>query len=366
MEIDEKLYWFGFSLFNGIGPKRFALLKNYFGSAQKAWQASLPELLKVGLNPQLAQSFVEFRQKTNLDSSFLRLREKKIECQTIDDKNYPENLKKIDNPPFILYKKGEIKTQDSLAIAVVGTRKMSSYGKQVTEKLVSELVGYGLTIVSGLARGVDTIAHQTAVNCKGRTIGVLACGLDLIYPPENKILAEKIINGYGSVISEFPPGCQAVPGNFPARNRIIAGLSLGTLVIEGEVGSGSLITARHAVEQGREVFAVPGPITSSNSAGPALLIKQGAKLVENVQDILEELNIDNRTKNIVHSAKEIRAENPEEEIIFNILINEEKHIDQIIRESKMDIGKVTSLLTMMEIKGMIKNLGNMIYVINNR
>lgn len=362
MIIDEKLYWFGFSLFNGIGPKRFALLKNYFGSAQKAWQAPLNQLLQVGLNSQLAKNLVEFRNKTDLASSFLRLREKKIECQTVDDKNYSENLRKIDSPPFIIYKKGEIKKQDSLAIAVVGTRRMSSYGRQVTEKLVRELVSYGLTIVSGLARGIDTVAHQTALSCKGRTIGVLGCGLDIIYPPENKFLAEKIINGYGAVISEFPPGCQAVPGNFPARNRIIAGLSLGTLVIEGEVNSGSLITARHAAEQGREVFAVPGPITAGNSAGPALLIKQGAKLVENVQDILEELNI--ATYNKQQKAKEILPENKEEEIIFNILNNEEKHIDQIIRESKMNIGQVTGLLTMMEIKGMIKNLGNMIYVIN--
>ncbi|MCX6724559.1 MAG: DNA-processing protein DprA, partial [Candidatus Shapirobacteria bacterium] len=271
MEINEKKYWIGFSAFNGIGPKRFALLRNYFGSARSAWEARLKELLAIGLEQKLVENFVKFRQDFDLNSYFLRLRENKIECQTLVDKNYPENLKKIDNPPYVLFVKGKIKPQDELALAVVGTRKMTAYGREVTESLTQQLVNFGLTIVSGLARGVDTTAHQTVLQNGGRTIAVLACGLDIIYPPENKKLAEEIANGHGVLVSEFPPGHQAVPGNFPARNRIISGLSLGTLVIEGAQDSGALITARHAADQGREVFAVPGPITSQNSAGPLLL-----------------------------------------------------------------------------------------------
>ncbi len=366
MKEDEKKYWLGFSYFAGIGPKRFALLRNYFGSAKKAWEASSQDLLKIGLEEKLVENFLKFRENFNLDSSFLRLREKKIECQTLVDKNYPENLKKIDNPPYVIFVKGEIKTQDELALAVVGTRRMTVYGREVTENLTQQLVASGLTIVSGLARGVDTVAHQTALQNKGRTIAVLACGLDLIYPPENDKLAQQIVNGHGALVSEFPPGCQAVPGNFPARNRLISGLSLGTLVIEGAQDSGSLITARHAVSQGREVFAVPGPITSQNSAGPLWLIKEGAKLVERVEDILEELNIDVKMKNkaCLSADRKIRPENPEEEKILMIIKEEPKQIDEIVRETGMNVGQVMSLMTMMEMKGMVKNLGGMVYGIN--
>lgn len=227
---------------------------------------------------------------TNYSSSFLRLCENKLECQTLADKNYPENLKKIDNPPLSLFIKGAIKAADKKALAVVGSRRMSGYGEKVTQKLVTDLVREKITIVSGLARGIDTIAHQTALKMGGRTIAVLGSGLEKIYPPENKNLAEEIIKGHGAVVSEFPPEQPPAVLNFPARNRLIAGLSLGVLVIEGAARSGSLITARWAAEQGKEVFAVPGPIDAVNSQAPLFLIKQGAKAVATVEDILEELN----------------------------------------------------------------------------
>jgi len=287
----DKLYWLAFSFLNGLGPKRFSLLKDYFGSAQKVWEASSNQLLAIGLNPQLVKNLIELRSKVNLNSCFLRMREKNIECQISEDKNYPENLKKIDSPPFILFSKGAMKSQDSLAIAIVGSRMITDYGRMVTKKLVRGLVAKKITIVSGLARGIDTVAHETALANNGRTIAVLGHGLDLIYPPENKNLATRISSGCGVLVSEYPLGCQPIASNFPARNRIISGLSLGVLVIEANIHSGSLITAKQALDQGREVFAVPGPINSSNSSGTAFLIKQGAKLVENVNDILEELNI---------------------------------------------------------------------------
>jgi DNA processing protein len=359
---DERLYWLAFSAFNGIGPKRFALLKNYYGCAKKAWEASQKELQAIGLDPKLVANFLKFRKDSDLSSYYLRLCEKKIECYFLDGENYPENLKKIDNPPFVLYVKGVIKPQDELSVAVVGTRKMSGYGGQVTESLVADLVANGLTIVSGLARGIDSAAHRSALSAGGRTIGVLACGLDIVYPPENEKLVEEICFGHGAVVSEFPLGMEAVPGNFPARNRLISGLSLGTVVIEGAEDSGALITARHAADQGREVFAVPGPITSRNSAGPASLIKMGAKLVWDVNDILDELGVKVRHKKL--EAKQILPESPEEETLLLLLKDEGKHLDQLVRESGFDTAKVASIMSLMEIKGKVRNLGNMVYGIN--
>lgn len=359
---EERLYWLGFSAFNGVGPKRFALLKNYFGSAKKAWQVREKELFAVGLGPKLTADFLEFRENFNLDSYSLRLREKKIECYFLDEGNYPESLKKIDNPPFVLYKRGEIEPRDAIAIAVVGTRRMTGYGGQVTESLVAELVAAGVTVISGLARGIDSVAHQTALASGGRTVGVLACGLDMVYPPENQGLVRAIVADRGAVVSEYPLGMQAVPGNFPARNRIIAGLALGTVVVEGDQRSGALITARHAAEQGREVFAVPGQITSRNSAGPAALIKMGAKLVWQVEDILEELKI--KTRKEKQEAKEVLPENPEEEMILSLVQDEAKHLDQIARDSGFDAARVASLMSLMEIKGKVRNLGGMRYIIN--
>lgn len=359
---EEKLYWLAFSVFEGVGPKRFALLKNYFGTAKKAWKAKRSQLLEIGLGPKLTESLVQFRKTLNPYSYFLRLREKKIMPLFIEDKNYPSHLKKIESPPFVLYVEGEVRPEDDLSIAVVGTRMMTGYGGQVTASLVTELVAAGLTIVSGLARGVDTAAHRAAVKAGGRTIGVLGCGLDQCYPPENIHLATEIANGYGAIVSEFPLGMKPTPRNFPARNRIIAGLSLGTVVIEGAQKSGALITARHTAEQGREVFAVPGPITSRFSAAPANLIKMGAKLVFDTNDILEELKLDAKRSTL--DAKEVLPESPEEEVLLSLIKNEAKHLDQIAREADFDIAKATSIISLMEIKGKVRNLGSMTYIIN--
>lgn len=364
IEMDqEHLYWLGFSLLEGIGPKRFALLRDYFGSAKKAWQAPKPEFLALGLGPKLSERLVKARKKFNLNSVNLRLRENKVQPLFLDQKNYPENLKKIEGPPFVLYVKGEIDPEDNLALAVVGSRLMTGYGGQVTARLVTDLVGVGLTIVSGLARGVDTMAHRTALKAGGRTIGVLACGLDRCYPPENHWLVKEIVKGHGAVVSEYPLGVAPSARNFPARNRLIAGLSLGALVVEGSRKSGTLITARHAAEQGREVFAVPGPVTSRFSAGPAWLIKTGAKLVFDTHDILEELGIEGQGSQA--GTKIPRSESAEEEILLSLLKDETKHIDELVRTSGLNTGKVASLLTLMEIKGKVKNLGGMNYTINN-
>jgi len=363
MTKDEKLYWVGFSAFPGIGPKRFALLRKNFGSVRKAWRAKREDLLKLGFSEKLVSDFDKFREEFNLSSYYLRLIKQKIEVINIEDKDYPENLRNINGAPFLLYLMGKILAKDSLSIGVVGTRKMTAYGKEVTERLVADLVASGLTIISGLAYGVDSVAHQTALEVGGRTIGVWAGGLDSVEPGFRKNIVEKILKtGRGAVISEFPLDFNPSRGTFPARNRLISGLSLGVLVTEAAEDSGSLITAAHAVKQGRKVFAVPGPITSALTAGTAKLLKSGAKLVYSVKDILEELNIAHSAKCIV--AKEILPEDKNEAIILDLLKNEEKHIDELVRQSGFDTAKVTSIISMMEIKGKIKNLGGMVYCLN--
>lgn len=356
----DKPYWVAFNNFEGIGPQRFKLLINYFGSAQKAWRASRENFLKIGLGEKLVADFCNFRREFNPEDYFQTLSLEKISVLILAEKDYPELLRQIPLAPAVLYFKGKMTSED-LALAVVGTRKITSYGRQVTEILTQNLVAEGLTIVSGLARGVDSLAHKTAIEAGGRTIAVLGSGVDVIYPPENKKLSEEIIKNGGAVISEFPMETPPVPGNFPARNRIISGLSLGVLVTEAAEDSGSLITTSWAADQGREVFAVPGPITSPMSVGTAELIKKGAKLVYNVKDILEELNLKQKTQNL--RAREIIGEGEEEVVILQILGRESLHIDEIVQLSKMETGKVNSIITLMEMKGKLKNLGGMVYAV---
>ena len=361
--MDEKKYWLGFSVFNGIGPKRFKLLYDYFGSAKKIWQAKREALLATGLQIKIVNDLIRFRQQFNPDFYSKWLLKKEIKFLTLADSNYPKNLKQIDDSPFLLYYKGEIKKSDDLAIGVVGTRRPTIYGKEVTENLVADLTTCGLTIISGMARGVDSIAHRTAMQYGGRTIAVFACGVDVIYPPENKKLSEEIIKN-GAIVSEFPVGIKPSLGSFPYRNRIVSGLSLGVLVTEGAERSGSLITARKAGEQGREVFAVPGPITSRMSAATSKLLKDGAKLVRNVGDILEELNVKvKRKKHLRGVAKRLLVGGltKQEQLLLEVLKDGALHIDEIVRRTKMKTGQVCSLMTMMEIKGQVKNLGGMTY-----
>jgi len=288
---EEKKAWVAFSVFQGIGPIRFKLLLDYFGSAQKAFKASEKSLREIGLGEKLVKIFLSFRKNFDGNSYFLRLERLGIIVLLAEEETYPKLLKEIEDRPPVLYVK--VKQMDRIfqekAIAVVGTRKVTDYGRQVTETITQGLVRAGLVVVSGLARGVDKIAHETTINNGGKTMAVLGGGLDLIYPPEHQDLAKRIVESGGAIVSEFPLGTPAVAGNFPARNRIISGLSLGVVVTEAAQKSGSLITASKAAEQGREVFAVPGPITSPLSAGTTELIKKGAKPVTKIDDILEEL-----------------------------------------------------------------------------
>lgn len=289
--------------------------------------------------------------------------EQKVKKISIKDDNYPTLLKKIKNPPAILYYLGEIKSEEN-CFAIVGTRRYSSYGKQVALEFSGDLSESGLTIVSGLAPGIDTFSHQAAVERKKRTIAVLGTGLDekSIYPKSNLGLAERIIKNGGCLISEYPPETRGTKFTFPQRNRIISGLSLGTLVIEAKAKSGALITADYAFSQKRKMFAVPGQIYSSNSKGPNLLIKKGAKLVDNINDILQELNLPLQSK----ETEFIQSENKEENLILDVLKEEALEIEKIIEKTKLPAAAAASTISILEIKGRIKNLGNNIYAISNR
>ncbi|MBI2039817.1 DNA-protecting protein DprA [Candidatus Microgenomates bacterium] len=341
---------------DGLGPIRLKAIIDYFKDPKLAWEVNPRELLEIGIPKNTTELLVETRKKLEPESYAGLIQRSGIKWMTIYDEEYPKLLKQIYDPPIVLYYKGEVLPEDEKAIAVVGTRKMTGYGKVVTEQFVKELIGAGLTIVSGLARGVDTKSHQKALEEGGRTIAVLGGGLNKIFPPENSQLAERIISSQGALISEFPPDYPSMPGNFPSRNRIISGLSLAVLVTEAAEDSGSLITARLALEQGRDVFAVPGPVTSSLSKGPIDLIKEGARAVFEPTEVLDELGI-----NQVQSAKfRVQTEeelSEEEKKVLEALKNETRHIDEIGRMLNFSSAKISAILLKMEIAGVIISMG---------
>jgi DNA processing protein len=274
--------------------------------------------------------------------------------------DYPERLREVDDAPPVLYTLGEFLTSDSWAIAVVGTRRATHYGREVTARLASELAEAGITIISGLARGVDTEAHKVALEGGGRTVAVLGSGVDVLYPPENRGLVRRIVDeGRGAVVSEFPLGTKPDAINFPGRNRIISGLSLGVLVVEAGERSGALITVTFALNQGRDVFAVPGPITSRMSDGPNNLLKQGAKCVTSARDILEELHMDMVTEHV--EAVRSLPSDPTERMLLEYLQESTQHIDELTNRSGLPASTVSAILTMMELKGMVRHLGGMQY-----
>jgi DNA processing protein len=338
----------------GLGPARIKKLFDYFGSFENIWNGKISEFSQFKFPEKLISNLKTAKSSVDPGEYFAKLQKSCIKIITIFDENYPALLREIHGAPMIIYYKGVIDEEVlGRCFGVVGTRKPTSYGRVVTEKLTRELVEAGLTIVSGLARGVDTIAHTVTVESRGKTLAVLGGGLNQIFPSENLRLAEKICDGFGAILTEFPPSYPHLAGNFPARNRIIAGLSKGVLVTEAAEDSGSLITARLAIEQGREVFAVPGPITSSMSEGTSVLLKDGAKLVSSVKDILEELGM--KSASIVKIADlNLTAA---EKGILELIKDESRHVDEIARELKKKVSDVSSVLLKLEILGIVKNLG---------
>jgi DNA processing protein len=352
----DKEYLVLLSTFPSFGPVRLKLLLTYFETPQKVWNASEKDLKEVGIKDELREKFIGHRAKFNSEDYFKKLNKLKIKTITLNDQEYPENLKEISDAPYVLYIKGELDKKDNLSIGVVGSRKMSSYGKDVCEMLVHELVKYNITIISGFARGIDTTAHKGALKNKGRTIAVMAGGLDQIYPPENNHLVNDVVEN-GALISEYPLGYPYLPASFPHRNRIISGLSKGVLIVEATKKSGTIWTATHAVAQNRPVFAVPGNITSLGSEAPNYLIQEGAKMVLSIDDIITELGVDGKPvlQNTLFPTDETETK------LIEILAIEPLHLDEVGRISTMSIAEVSGKLTLMEMKGLVKHLGNGIY-----
>lgn len=336
----------------GFGSARLAKLLTFFGDPQLAWGAKTKDLLGIGI-PEKTISLLEGQRERMDPLEYLEWIQKGgIKYLIISDNNYPQKLKEIYDPPLIIYYKGEFSPNDTRAIAVVGTRKVTPYGRDVTRMLARDIVLAGFTIVSGLARGVDFWAHKSALDAGGRTIAVLGGGLNRLFPAEHKALADEIAGGAGVVLSEFPPDYAPHPGNFPARNRIISGLSRAVLVTEAAEDSGSLITARIAAEQGRDVFAVPGPVTSSLSKGTAKLIQEGAKLVVDAKDILEEFGMDSLPRQQLPEVSGFEGK------VLDCFQEGIRHIDEVCRMLKESSAKVSAALIKMEISGLVQNCGS--------
>ncbi len=366
--MDELRHWLELSLVPGVGPKTFLKLLDSFGSPKNALKASRPALEnEAGISAAVAEE-IGRDHKAEIDKSLKLIDEHRVALLTLRDPAYPELLKRINDPPPLLYVKGAIEQADRNAISVVGSRRATHYGKTVAGKLAGDLARIGITVISGLAYGIDAAAHKGALAAGGRTLAVLGCGVDVVYPKANSKIFEQIPRS-GALISEFPMGCQPDPGHFPVRNRIVSGLALGTLVIEAPRKSGALITARLAMEQNREVFAVPGNIFSPYGEGCHRLIKDGAKLVENVYDIIGE--VESGLENL-KVADSVRVADPaadasgggpveakmsaDERKVFSFLSAVPAHIDDIIEECDLVASRAAGALVTLELKGLIQQL----------
>jgi DNA processing protein len=356
----QKQYWVALSRVSGIGPARVRLLLSRFGDVESAWNATLGDLIGAGLEGRAAEALVTARKMVDPAREWDRLKAAGVTALTWEDSDYPSRLREVDSAPPVLYVLGELTPADDWAVGVVGTRKVTTYGRGATEQIVGEIASAGITVVSGLARGVDTVAHSAALDAGGRTIAIMGSGVDVIYPPENRSLVRRIVEeGRGAVVSEQPLGADPDAPNFPARNRIISGMSHGVLVVEAGAKSGALITVRFALEQGRDVFAVPGPITSRMSDGPNGLLKRGAKCVTGGADILEELGM-GMVQEHVAAVKALPAD-PTERMLLDLLGDAPLHIDELTNGSGLPASTVSAVLTMMELKGMVRHLGGMQY-----
>lgn len=353
-------YWVGFNLIPGIGPAKLKRLLDAFGDLELAWRCSSAELARAGMDAKAVESIVYHRQKIDLTRQMEHIDRLGVDLLTWQDSRYPERLRHIYASPPLLYVRGSLTPEDDWSVSVVGTRRASVYGRQCTEQIVAELARSRVTIVSGMARGIDSYAHKTCLQAGGRTIAVLGCGVDVVYPPENARLMAEIIER-GAVVSDYAIGTGPDGVNFPTRNRIISGLSLGTLVIEAGETSGALLTAAFALDQGREVFAIPGRILDRTSKGTNRLIQQGAaKLVYCAQDVLEELNLSMVPQQL--EMREILPENRTEEVLLGLLSTDPVHVDEMCRASGLPVAEVSSTLAMMELKGMVRQVGGMNYI----
>ena len=355
--LNTRKYWLGFSLVPGIGPKRLLLLAKAFGNLTNAWEANESQLRAAGLDEETTANLLQMQAKLDLDAEMSRVEQVGAHLLTPEDANYPALLKNMPDAPLTLYVRGRLTAQDDLALAVVGTRKATGYGKDAAAYFSRHLADEGVTIVSGLAHGIDAAAHRSALEAGGRTIAVLGCGIDRVYPPDHAELAKHIAQ-QGALVSEFALGVKPEARNFPRRNRIISGISLGVLIVEAPEQSGAMITATLAAEQGREVFAVPGSIFNMASAGTNRLIQDGAKLVITVEDILDELNIARRKVEARALTKQIApaesATGAYENAVLRFLSSDPLPVDELVLRSALPASELLGVLTLLELQGYVE------------
>jgi DNA processing protein len=356
---DTRSYWLGFGLVKGIGPARVRALLDAFGDVKSAWNASAADLRGVGLSDSVVDSLIEARARLDLDAELERVDRAGYTLLTWGDPNYPDRLLEIDAPPPVLFVRGAIEYKDRWAVAIVGTRRPTGYGKDVAQDVAAILARSGVTVISGLARGVDSVAHRAALEAGGRTLAVLGSGIDNIYPPEHRRLAERI-TGSGAVLSDYPLGTRPEPGNFPPRNRIISGLALVVVIVEAGESSGALITAEFAADQGREVFSVPGSIYSPASRGTNRLIQSGARPLLSADEVLEALNLDVLSRQ--ETVSEALPEDETERRLLQALSAEPLHVDELGALCRLPVSQVSASLAMLELKGRVRQVGGMHYV----
>jgi DNA processing protein len=361
MESKDLYHWVALSMAPGVGSVLFKRLTEAFSSPEGVFRATSRDLERVeGIGPKVVASLKRFAWKAQVAQELRALEKVGARLVTWRDEEYPPNLKQIYDPPPLLYLMGSLQPRDRQAVAVVGSRYPTTYGRVFAERIAMGLSQRGITVVSGLARGIDSSAHHGSLNAGGRTVGVLGCGIDITYPPENRKLFDEVA-AQGAVLSEFPLGTPPDSDHFPMRNRVISGISLGVVVVEATLRSGSLITARFALDQGREVFAVPGNADSARSAGANRLIREGAKLVMRAEDILEEIAIPFPPA----AAGEVPIQprlTEEEAKVYSVLGAESMHIDQVITLSGLSSPRVSATLLSLELAGQVRQLPGMRFI----
>ncbi|HLF03608.1 MAG TPA: DNA-processing protein DprA [Dehalococcoidia bacterium] len=361
--MDDLQFWAALSRVPQLGTVRFRRLESYFGTLDRAWQASRSELKAAGLEDRVADAVLEAQRTLSPAGEMERLEHAGVQVVNWHHSGYPPRLKETADPPPVLYVKGQVLAEDERSVAVVGTRNPTAYGREAAAALTADLARRGITIISGLALGIDGVAHRAALENGGRTIAVVANGLDITYPKEHARLSQQV-EQRGAVVSEHPLGVRPDARSFPRRNRLISGMSLGTLVVEAGEGSGTFWTVRHALDQNREVFCVPGSIFSPASVGTNRLIQEGAKLVSTYIDVLEELNLSSVTRQIpMPLPQEVAGGSGDAAgAVLGQLDQEPLHIDDIRRRANLPITTVSSLLTLLEIQGKVKQVGCMHYI----
>ena len=357
---DELRYWLGLNGLASVGAVRMRYLIEHFGSAKEAWAAKAGALVEAGLSRTLSDRMVEQRPSMQLETLVEQLRLVKADVVTYLDDTYPVALHNLPDAPAMLYVRGQLSSADEKALAVVGTRKATRYGRDAAHFLSSEVAQRGVTIVSGLAQGIDAAAHEGALDGGGRTIAVMGNGIDHFYPRANQDLARRIVE-HGAVISEFPIGTAPQRANFPRRNRIISGLSLAVMVVEAPERSGALITAETALEQGRDVFAVPANIFNNAGKGTNRMIQEGARLISSPEDILDELNMTYERVQTSEKTTKVAPASDLEKKILSFVEAEPIHIDDIARGTGLPVYEVSATLTILELKGLIHLSGAMQY-----